>query len=50
MVNWALAGVGSGIVLISEDFNADLNTTVRGTLSWAILTIGLAVPLLFAYV
>jgi hypothetical protein len=43
VVNWALAGIGSGLVLLSEQFNTDISTTAKGTINWVVLTIGLAV-------
>ena len=45
---WVLAGIGSAIVLIMNDFKVDLTQTVRGLVSWMVLTIGLAVVLNFA--
>ena len=43
LTNWVIAGIGSGILLIMEDYEIDLNTAVTGTISWCILTLGLGV-------
>jgi hypothetical protein len=43
LVSWTLAGLGAAIVLLSEDLKSDINATVRGTVSWTALTVGLAV-------
>jgi hypothetical protein len=45
LTNWVIAGVGSGVLLIMEDYGIDLNTTVTGMISWCILTLGLGVHL-----
>jgi hypothetical protein len=40
---WIFGGIGSGVVLMMEEFNKDLNSTVTGLISWGVLALGLAV-------
>lgn len=43
LTNWVVAGPGTAIVVMMEEFGTDLNTTVNGVINWTILTLGLGV-------
>jgi len=43
LVVWILGGIGAAMVLLMNEFGTDLDKTVHGVISWAVLTIGLAV-------
>jgi hypothetical protein len=46
---WVVSGVGSGLILIMNEFGEDLQDTVNGAINWSILTLGFAVtPTLIA--
>jgi hypothetical protein len=40
---WVMVGPGPAIVLLMEEFNTDLNQTVRGVITWCVLTLGIGV-------
>jgi hypothetical protein len=44
---WVLGGVGSGIVLLMDEFHTDLNDTINGSINWSILMLGCGVSPLF---
>jgi hypothetical protein len=43
VTNWAVAGPGTAIVIIMEEYGLELNQTVNGVINWVVLTLGLAV-------
>jgi hypothetical protein len=40
---WVVSGIGSGLILIMNEFGEDLQDTVNGAINWSILTLGFAV-------
>jgi hypothetical protein len=42
-VSWILGGIGTAVVLLKIEFNADLNEVVHGVISWIVFTAGVAV-------
>jgi hypothetical protein len=40
---WMTAGIATAIVVLSKEFNVDLNTAVTGLVSWVVFTLGVGV-------
>ena len=40
---WVVGGVGSGLLLVIEDFDSTLNATVDALVTWPALLLGIAV-------
>ena len=43
LTNWVVAGPGTAIVVIMEEYDLTLNQTVDGLINWVVLTLGLGV-------